>query len=1100
MMLYGNHFLRVISQNPYRILGVTANASQKDIVANVNKFKAFLKVRKQISGVFDNIPCLNPVDRSAESLISAEKTLELPLDRLKWTLFWFIDQTPIDKIAFNHLTSGNIHKAIEIWTKVDNLSSNLNRLTAYTILEDWEHVAESADEFLSNYNYVEDICNLVSETLQYDSPKLIRFYLDSICKESPLTLWKIYRSLDPNTNGPSIEDQGSTEWNFQIREVLATYYIKKTEEQLDDVLKTPKEDILERARKMRQLLKKVDWNARQEVIKWGELSRLKDKVASEGIQIAIDLYNNSDEPSKIARMSLDLAQMSLNTSVKGSLVYQRCEENVNTLNDICSALPPVEVVYYDDLLKPIIDAYQNKPSTIENASDFIDACAPYLMSIRATIGANHKYYIKICTRIAEDAISDIISYYNDQSEKLHKKLENSNRQNRNSIIESIQDMMKKAVIAMYHLKFLGLDSNFKTNRFDNNYAIIVKQARGARVFGASSILALLGGEVSESEFNDELKKFPLDQRDEDGYFNGIKSLNDCYLYRKLFPNGKYSKQIALKVEEYEYKECATLENLIKFKVRYPASKFDIEKKREEIIFKSCITIDDYKSYLSQYSTYKEQANARIDDLRFEGCKTRNDYATYLKQYPNGSHRLEAQRKLDELDYRACSTLQDFEQYLQNHPNGFRASDARKRIADEKAWQECIKKNSWKAYKEYLSKFPYGRHSSEAKPKAVSPGEKFKKWRENNGCLFTLSIIVLIAFIIAGISNGVTGIGCVFGFIALCGVGIAIGKGDVGCGTRIGGLGVAVICGAIALGLISWGEEIERENKAEKAVKSLPNNPSVSDYQKLFSQYGNQMDTSEKQTLLEKYYSLSLDSCYSTLYEFSTAGYNSTLSGLGYLKKFAETCHDVSYKDKAEAKYSYLVDSLYTAAKDLNTYDAWNAYQKSVPSDDYRDSQDKKDAADTRWSTDNSAWQTASSVNSITSYQKYLDLYPYGKYKSTAESKLIDLQVDATFAGEHGYLPEMDKTSYGGSSTSTISVYNNTSYTLTLLYSGKESKKLVLAPNSRGNLRLKNGTYRIAASVSVSNVQRYAGSETLNGGGYEVEYYISTSTVPSYRRY
>lgn len=313
-------------------------------------------------------------------------------------------------------------------------------------------------------------------------------------------------------------------------------------------------------------------------------------------------------------------------------------------------------------------------------------------------------------------------------------------------------------------------------------------------------------------------------------------------------------------------------------------------------------------------------------------------------------------------------------------------------------------------------------------------------------------------------------------------------------------GVAVICGAIALGLISWGGELERKNKAEKAINSLPSNPSVSDYQTLFSQYGSQMDNATKQELLEQYYNASLDSCYNTIYDYSSGGYNSSLSGLGYIKKFTETCHDSSYIGKAESRYSELVDSLYTEANTLNTHDAWTAYQASVPSDDFRDSQERKDAADTKWSTDNTAWQTASSLNNIVAYQKYLNLYPYGKHRSTAESKLIDLQVDATFAGEHGYLPEMDKTSYGGGSTSNISVYNNTSYTLTLLYSGKESKKLVLSPNSRGSLRLKNGSYRIAASVSASNVQRYAGSETLNGGSYEVEYYISTTTVPSYRRY
>jgi len=42
MTLNGNYFLKIISENPYRILGVTANTSKKDIIANVNKNKAFL--------------------------------------------------------------------------------------------------------------------------------------------------------------------------------------------------------------------------------------------------------------------------------------------------------------------------------------------------------------------------------------------------------------------------------------------------------------------------------------------------------------------------------------------------------------------------------------------------------------------------------------------------------------------------------------------------------------------------------------------------------------------------------------------------------------------------------------------------------------------------------------------------------------------------------------------------------------------------------------------------------------------------------------------------------------------------------------------------
>lgn len=94
---------------------------------------------------------------------------------------------------------------------------------------------------------------------------------------------------------------------------------------------------------------------------------------------------------------------------------------------------------------------------------------------------------------------------------------------------------------------------------------------------------------------------------------------------------------------------------------------------------------------------------------------------------------------------------------------------------------------------------------------------------------------------------------------------------------------------------------------------------------------------------------------------------------------------------------------------------------------------------------------------------------------------------------------MNRDNYGSyAKENDISVYNNTSYTLTIRYSGIESKKLVLAPKARKSIKLKNGTYRVAASVNASNVGNYAGKENLVGGDYSSEYYIKTSY--SYGRY
>ncbi len=191
--------------------------------------------------------------------------------------------------------------------------------------------------------------------------------------------------------------------------------------------------------------------------------------------------------------------------------------------------------------------------------------------------------------------------------------------------------------------------------------------------------------------------------------------------------------------------------------------------------------------------------------------------------------------------------------------------------------------------------------------------------------------------------------------------------------------------------------------------------------------------------------------------------------------------------------------LYAHAVQKNSVDAWKEYMHLTPASYHKDAESRLKDAVTRliiiekekWGTDYRAWKQANIENTIASFKKYLKLYPKGNYAYTADRKVIDLQVENVFAKEHGSLPSMDKTSYGYGSNTSIEVYNNTSYTLTLLYSGTSSKKLVLSPHSRDDLSLTNGEYRIAASVDASNIRNFAGKEELNGGNYNVEYYIQT---------
>ena len=130
--------MKIIEQNPYRQLGVFANSPTRERVANHNRLKAFLNVGKQVSFPLDLSQYLPAIERTAESVVDAEAKLTLPKDRLKYGQFWFVNSTPIDNIAFNHLFAGDMDEAIGLWNKRDDVSSLQNRAVCYFIKGEYE--------------------------------------------------------------------------------------------------------------------------------------------------------------------------------------------------------------------------------------------------------------------------------------------------------------------------------------------------------------------------------------------------------------------------------------------------------------------------------------------------------------------------------------------------------------------------------------------------------------------------------------------------------------------------------------------------------------------------------------------------------------------------------------------------------------------------------------------------------------------------------------------------------------------------------------------------------------------------------------------------
>jgi outer membrane protein assembly factor BamD (BamD/ComL family) len=176
------------------------------------------------------------------------------------------------------------------------------------------------------------------------------------------------------------------------------------------------------------------------------------------------------------------------------------------------------------------------------------------------------------------------------------------------------------------------------------------------------------------------------------------------------------------------------------------------------------------------------------------------------------------------------------------------------------------------------------------------------------------------------------------------------------------------------------------------------------------------------------------------------------------------------------------------AKVKNTYKAYNDFYHQYSNSSYASL-----ALEKMKEIEDKDWEKAKHTNTIASYKKYIANYPDGNHKEAAEEKIIDCEVAAIMSGNHSVMPSLDRTSYGYGDYSTVEIENSTAYTLTILYSGPSSKKLVIPSHKTYSITLTNGNYKVAAKVNASNVTPFAGNERLQGGEYSGYYYIETRT-------
>ena len=115
--------MQFVINNPYRILGLTANASSREVakrVADLETFAEFGKIKKYPLDLVEILP----LTRTVDTIQQAAKDIENDTDKLLYAFFWFAKVDSVDELAIECIENNQVQKAFEIWDQ--QISKNEN--------------------------------------------------------------------------------------------------------------------------------------------------------------------------------------------------------------------------------------------------------------------------------------------------------------------------------------------------------------------------------------------------------------------------------------------------------------------------------------------------------------------------------------------------------------------------------------------------------------------------------------------------------------------------------------------------------------------------------------------------------------------------------------------------------------------------------------------------------------------------------------------------------------------------------------------------------------------------------------------------------------
>jgi hypothetical protein len=416
--------VELVLKNPFRVLGLPATASTRDITKRISDLETFAELGKAKTYPHD-FPGLGALDRSLESIKDAARKIEQTEGRLFHSFFWFRAGDSVDELALESLAAGNVDEAVELWDKqlgkkgTKKYTWRLNRgVIRFVRANDGTLDKDEMDEALEDLGFVidDDLDDSIQDVLSGNESGLDR---ESLWRRVVDEVVGFVQSSESTPYGKGALKIVESFWSFpaEARDYASSKIVNPLVEDVQEAIKVSEglraDEDLEALKaknylgKVEKIIKDLEEVLGEEDIRFQAIA---NAYADEVCACAVKALNKFKDP----KLAMSLIQWA-DSLPSFSRVKSRIEENLEIIQGW------VEEDEEDELFGELVKKLKVDVYTMTQASNMLEDMKRELAKIKAKVGSTDKRYITISSACAHRILGFLIDTVNDAQDSFSSR-------------------------------------------------------------------------------------------------------------------------------------------------------------------------------------------------------------------------------------------------------------------------------------------------------------------------------------------------------------------------------------------------------------------------------------------------------------------------------------------------------------------------------------------------------------------------------------------------------------------------------------------------------------------------------------------------------